>query len=234
MSMVFGIASFPMINMILGMIVGLILSLVFGAKGVFAGFAIVLLALPAGLATGIAALIKSNNRPAEFGGKGFAIAGIVLSGFAIIVIPIVAAIAVPNLLAARRAANEGSALAAIRTLAAAEETFIATVGAGRCGDISQLASGQLIDHELGSGQKNGYRFTLTKTATGCEVSAVPVTAKGVSASGVRSFYAANDESWAIHFADKNGLTADRRDPVLDTTGYGGSTYRPQTASQRSF
>src|SRR5499433_4426903 len=46
------------------------------------------------------------------------------------IIGIIAAIAIPNLLAARRAANEGSAISSLRTLHGAQMTYQATNGSG--------------------------------------------------------------------------------------------------------
>src|SRR2546423_4890898 len=46
------------------------------------------------------------------------------------IIGIIAAIAIPNLLASRRAANEASAISAIRNLSSAEEAYRATLGTG--------------------------------------------------------------------------------------------------------
>src|SRR5205085_8748316 len=46
------------------------------------------------------------------------------------IIGIIAAIAIPNLLASRRAANEASAISSIRTLSSAEEAYRSTFGGG--------------------------------------------------------------------------------------------------------
>ena len=46
------------------------------------------------------------------------------------IIGIIAAIAIPNLLASRRAANEGSAQQSLRTMSSAEATYQSTAGAG--------------------------------------------------------------------------------------------------------
>ena len=42
----------------------------------------------AGLITGIIAVFQADNRPSEYGGKGMAIAGIVLSVLSVVLIPI--------------------------------------------------------------------------------------------------------------------------------------------------
>ena len=49
----------------------------------------------------------------------------------VVIIGIIAAIAIPNLLAARRSANEGSAISAMRTLHGANVTYSATNGNGK-------------------------------------------------------------------------------------------------------
>src|SRR5215217_6510669 len=46
------------------------------------------------------------------------------------IIGIIAAIAIPNLLASRRAANEGSAQSSLRTIHSAQATYQATAGNG--------------------------------------------------------------------------------------------------------
>ncbi|MEK6278741.1 MAG: type II secretion system protein [Acidobacteriota bacterium] len=79
------------------------------------------------------------------------------------VIGIVAAIAIPNLLASKRAANEGSAGASLRTIHSAEATYLATAGSGQYGTIAQLRTENLIDPQLGSGSKSGYSFVCLAT-----------------------------------------------------------------------
>lgn len=86
----------------------------------------------------------------------------------VVIIGIIAAIAIPNLLASRRAANEGSATAAIRTYHGAQATYQATLGSGSFAGSSaglsvqaftDLAAIELIDNVLGSGSKSGFTFT---------------------------------------------------------------------------
>jgi type IV pilus assembly protein PilA len=84
----------------------------------------------------------------------------------VVILGIIAAIAIPNLLASRRAANEGSAIASMRVYHSAQLTYQTTSGAGNyAGDYSDstnafpiLASVGLLDSVLGSGIKSGYTF----------------------------------------------------------------------------
>src|SRR3712207_8206863 len=77
----------------------------------------------------------------------------------VLIIGIIAAIAIPNLLAARRSANEGSAISSLRTLHGAEMTYQATKGNGNYGTRANLQTEGFVDSVLGSGQKSGYNFS---------------------------------------------------------------------------
>jgi len=133
----------------------------------------------------------------------------------VVIIGIIAAIAIPNLLASRRAANEASAISALRTLTSAQATYQATVGGGSYADsLSDLETAGLIDSQLGGGSKSGYNFT------GGAVSAQPrfyythsatpiVFGTGLSGTGTRSF--AVSESGVIYF--NNTATA----PSINST-----------------
>ena len=61
------------------------------------------------------------------------------------IIGIIASIAVPNLLASRRAANEGSAQQSLRTIYSAEVTYQITAGQGQFGTLANLGSQRLVD-----------------------------------------------------------------------------------------
>ncbi len=86
------------------------------------------------------------------------------------IIGIIAAIAIPNLLASRRAANEGSAQSSMRTIHSAEAVFQSTVGNGAFGPLridgtaneASLVGQSLVDGQLGgaTGTKSGYTFAL--------------------------------------------------------------------------
>ena len=108
------------------------------------------------------------------------------------IIGIIAAIAIPNLLASRRAANEGSAQSSIRTIHSSEATYQTTSGNGTFGLLTDLAGVSLIDSVLALGSKSGYDFTIIDmSGTGAlaqygEV-AVPTNTSGVSQTGTRRF-----------------------------------------------
>jgi len=96
-------------------------SMVLGIIGIVLCFLVV----PSLLAIifGIIALVKISESSGAIAGKGRAIAGIILGGLWIVMIPfvaIVAAIAIPNLLTSRISANEVSAMASLKTFASAE------------------------------------------------------------------------------------------------------------------
>jgi type IV pilus assembly protein PilA len=109
------------------------------------------------------------------------------------IIGIIAAIAIPNLLASRRAANEGSAQSSLRTINSAQATYQSTAGAGAfAADLATLNGQNLIDSVLSSGSKSGYSFAVVEQA-GTGGSAVygaygfPTTTSGVSQTGTRRF-----------------------------------------------
>jgi hypothetical protein len=194
-SMIAGIVAMPPISLVaLGIVIGLLVALA-GTTGLIIGGLIALALFPMGLITGIVSLVRANRKPIEFGGKGFAIAGIVLSSFAVVTVPFVAALAIPNLLAARRAANEGSAVAMMRKIKDMQADFIAANG--KCGEIDMLTWDKDPKNPT-LNVKNGYHFVIAHNpGSGCEITAKPTVTQGVSATGTRSFSMSSDESWEI-------------------------------------
>lgn len=140
------------------------------------------------------------------------------------IIGIIAAIAIPNLLASRRAANEGSAQSSLRTINSAEATYQATVGSGNFGAMNaagavygdgstNLLGQSLIDAVLGTGTKSGYNIAINKTdivlgpppvPANYYATAVPTVTSGVSQTGTRRFGIADD---GVMHGDNGGSLA---------------------------
>jgi prepilin-type N-terminal cleavage/methylation domain-containing protein len=104
--------------------------------------------------------------------KGFSLIELLI---VVAIILIIAAIAIPNLLRARIAANEASAVASLRTLNTAQISYLSTyptvgfaTSLGALGGTSCAPPGTvgacIIDTQLASGTKSGYSFTLSGTS----------------------------------------------------------------------
>jgi type IV pilus assembly protein PilA len=82
------------------------------------------------------------------------------------IILIIAAIAIPDLLKSRQAANQASAVGSLRTINTAEITYASTYNTGYSrtltvlapGPVTSPASAGLIDNVLASGVKSSYQF----------------------------------------------------------------------------
>ena len=144
-------------------------------------------------------------------GDGMALAGLILGyvGISILPILIIAAIAIPNLLRSRMAANEASAVGSLRTLNTAAVTYstqcdgfppsLAAMGPPVIVAASGCTTADLIDSVLASGNKSGYTFTYTAGDADGDgrmdtytVTAVPAS---VGTTGQRRFF--TDESGVI-------------------------------------
>ena len=191
---------------IAALILGILSFFTFGLLGVGAIVGIVL---------SVKAMGRVSREPWRYGGRSMAIAGLVLSITSLasaVPLGIVAAIAIPNLYASYRAANEGSAIHSLRIISQAELAYQGNFA--KCGTLEELAANGLIDPTLGSGTKNGYKFTVTldsENPEAFEVTGVPVT---YQTSGTRSFYV--DETFVIRAADNYGGPSTKMDEPLES------------------
>lgn len=131
--------------------------------------------------------------------KGFTLVEIMI---VVAIIALLAAIAIPNLLRAKLAANESAAIAALKTVATAAHTYRAS-NTAYPDNLTVLSSATppYIDSVLGGGTKQGYNFTLTGTSTGFEATANP---QSPGTSGNRYFFV--DTSAVIRFANNTTAT----------------------------
>src|ERR1700730_12464181 len=117
------------------------------------------------------------------------------------IILIIAAIAIPNLMRSKMAANEASAVAALRTLNTSCVAYSTTWGQfpGALASLGPMTgtsptstTADLIDSVLAGGTKAGYTITFTGGTGTYSITAAPIT---VGVSGQRYFY--TDQSGVI-------------------------------------
>src|SRR5665213_3544922 len=140
------------------------------------------------------------------------------------IILIIAAIAIPNLMRAKMASNEGSAVASVRMLNTASVAYSTSYGTypSTLGALGPVASGtsasstsaDLIDSVLAAGSKSGYSFNYsagTTDAAGNYVTYI-VTAQplGPGTSGQRYFF--SDQTGVIR-ADSAALATSSSTPI---------------------
>jgi type IV pilus assembly protein PilA len=134
--------------------------------------------------------------------KGFSLIELLI---VVAIILIIAAIAIPNLLRARIAANESSAVASVRTLNTAQISYNSayptagfaaslTVLSGNCSGATLPASTAacLIDSQLATGTKSGYSFAVNASGTPASNYIAVATPLTINTTGVRAFCSVAD------------------------------------------
>ncbi|HTP44416.1 MAG TPA: prepilin-type N-terminal cleavage/methylation domain-containing protein, partial [Candidatus Acidoferrum sp.] len=114
--------------------------------------------------------------------KGFSLIELLI---VVAIILIIAAIAIPNLLRAKIAANQSAAVGTLRTISSAEETFSSTYSDGFTLTMAQLGgpagapgdcnNAHLIDEVLGNdpATKSGYVFTFQNNGIPALTAGIP-------------------------------------------------------------
>jgi prepilin-type N-terminal cleavage/methylation domain-containing protein len=141
------------------------------------------------------------------------------------IILIIAAIAIPNLLRSRIAANEASAVGSIRTVNTGEVTYASTYPNLGFTDLKTLGTSGILDTVLGcsggvttvSCTKSGYNIstTVAVSAGGSNPPASTYAVYGMPASantGVRAFY--SDPSGVIRYNTAGTSASLATDPSL--------------------
>jgi len=125
------------------------------------------------------------------------------------IILIIAAIAIPNLLRSRIAANQASAVGSLRTINTAAITYASTYNAGYPTTLSALqppavganptaTAAGLVDSVLASGSKSGYTFTYTAgTAVGGRIDTYTLQAAPTTPGTTGTNYYFTDQSGVI-------------------------------------
>jgi type IV pilus assembly protein PilA len=145
------------------------------------------------------ALASFSERRRRRAREGFSLIELLI---VIAIILVILTVALPKLNTAVRNARETGAVKAITTIHTAEVGYYSNYGrfAASLQELGPPTSGapgpsaaELIERDLASGEKGGYKFTLAATPTGYTISAIP---SQYGTSGSKTFF--SDQGMGIH------------------------------------
>jgi prepilin-type N-terminal cleavage/methylation domain-containing protein len=159
--------------------------------------------------------------------KGFSLIELMI---VVAIIGVITAIAVPNLLSSKRAANEASALSTMRIILSGEYTYRATAGGGNYGDLAALNSLSLVDAKVGGATiagpgtaKSGFLYSAASVAgvgiPAFDAKAQPslhTSASLLFGTGSRSFYL--NETGLVYFNTTDTAPTGLADPTRAVSG----------------
>jgi prepilin-type N-terminal cleavage/methylation domain-containing protein len=153
----------------------------------------------------------NKHRVKKHSKRGFSLIELLI---VVAIILIIAAIAIPNLLRSRIAANEASAVGSLRTINTAEITYnmtypttgfactLSQLGPPSGGNATSTAAG-LIDSNLASGTKSGYSFAISG-CSGTPAVTYSTTADPSSPGTTGQRYFCSDSSGVIKYDATSG------------------------------
>jgi prepilin-type N-terminal cleavage/methylation domain-containing protein len=150
--------------------------------------------------------------------KGFSLIELLI---VVAIILIIAAIAIPNLLRSKMAANEASAVGSMRTLNTAAVTYATTYGGypaalSNVGPATPATStaADLVDSVLAGGTKSGYAFTWSAGAADASgnIQVYSITSAPITVGGTGQRYFFTDQSGVIR-ANASGVANINSTPI---------------------
>ena len=129
------------------------------------------------------------------------------------IILVIAAIAIPNLLRSRMAANEASAVSAIRAITTAEHAYfqayphigftctLSNLGPPPAGQPFDTTGAGILDAVVATGTKSGYSFGLSGCTGTPVIAAYTSTAQPVNVGGTGQRAFCSDASGVMRFSD---------------------------------